>query len=157
MVSIDFKYKIKEYEYWKDLELTANEYFELDTDEEPEIWSLPKWNKLLDYIDIEKAKVDDIIIKITDSIKEESLIFKQKFWNNQRNSLLESIEDKQGITDIELILETLVNDNPDEEVWEIIRFSRSDGLLTPTLHTFITENKDGLVSEKIVVPKPNQQ
>jgi len=140
---------------WLSVPLTANDYFDLDTNEELEVWSVPKSNKLLDYIKNYRENVESIVLTISDSVKHDKLTFKQKFWNNQQNYLIESIEEKQGRSDIELIFQILVQDNSDEEIWELIRLSRINGLLSPTFHSFITESQTGLISEKIILNQPH--
>ena len=151
MLTIDFKYKISGEGEWHSKSLVVEDYFDLEEYEEPEIWSVPKSSKLLDYIDNDRELVDSIIIMISDLEKNETLTFKQYFWNNQNNSFTESIENKQGNENVELIIESLVNDDLDNMIWEILRFSRNDDLITPTFHTFITENRNGLVSENVVI------
>lgn len=155
MLVLSFKYKMIQSDSWLSLPLTAEDYFDLDTDEELEIWSIPKSNHLLDYIENDRKNVAAIVLTISDSIKNETLTFKQRFWNNQQNYLLESIEEKQGNINVELILQILVQDDPNEQIWEIIRFSRIDGLLSPTWHSFIKENQTGLISEEIILNQPN--
>lgn len=154
MITLNFKYKLIQKNKWLSIPLTMSDYFDLDIEEEPEIWSVPKSNDLLDYIENNRENVESIILTISDSVKNEKLTFNQKFWNNQRNYLIESVEEKQGNISIELILQTLVQDNLNEEIWEVIRFSRIDGLLSPTFHSFIVENQTGFVSEKIVLNQP---
>lgn len=153
MLLIDFKYRYIHDKNWIKLDITSEDYFDLDPDEGLDIWSIPKSDNLIDYIEKDRLDVESIIIIITDTSKNESLTFKQQLWNKQRNSMLESIENKQGIIDVELILQTLVQDDPDEEIWETIRFSRKDGMLTPTMHSFTTENRTGLISDKIIIPE----
>lgn len=60
---------------WLNISLTANEYFDLDTEEEPEIWSVPKSDKLLDYIKYDRESVESIVLSISDTVKNESLTF----------------------------------------------------------------------------------
>lgn len=150
IITISIRYKMMNSKNWLNISLTADDYFDLDPEEDPEIWSVPKSDKPLDYIKYNQDSVESIILSISDPVKNERLTIKQKFWNGQQNYLLESVEEKQGNIDIELILQTLVQDDPNNEIWEIIRFSREDGLLSPTFHSFITENQEGLVSEKII-------
>lgn len=140
---------------WLSVPLTVNDYFDLDTDEELEIWSVPKSNRLLDYIKNNQENVESIVLTISDPVKNDRLTFNQKFWNKQLNFLIESIKEKQGSRCIELILQVLVQDHSDEEIWEIIRFSRINGLLSPTFHSFITESQTRLISEKIIFIQPN--
>jgi len=151
MLTIDFKYKISNEIKWCSKSLVVEDYFDLEEYEEPEIWSVPKSSKLLDYIDNDRELVTSIIIVISDWEKNETLTFKQYFWNNQNNSFIESIENKQGNENVELIFESLVDNDSDNMIWEIVRFSRNDDLLTPTFHTFITENENRLVSENVVI------
>lgn len=153
MITINFQYKLKQSDLWKTLALSTDDYFELEKNEEANIRSLPRNDKLIDYIENDRDSVDSIIIRITDTEQNESLTFQQKFWNNQCNSFLESIENKQGSLNIELILTSLVQDEEDEVIWEVIRMERKDSVLTPTLHTFISEKKDFGVSENVIVPE----
>ena len=151
MLTIDFKYKISNESEWRSKLLSAEDYFDLEEYEEPEIWSLPKSSKLLDYLDNDRELVDSINIVISDLERDETLTFKQYLWNNQNNSFTESIENKQGNEDVELIYESLVDNDPDNMTWEIVRFSRMDDFFNPTFQSFVTENRKGLVSENIVL------
>lgn len=147
MINVKFVYKLIDNNKWKELHITPEEYFDLDKDEEIEIWSAPNKMELIDYIEKEKDKVILIKVTIKNDKNNEALIFKQTFWNNQNNSFYETIENNKTS---ELILSSLVNNNQEEMVTEIIRFSRKDGFFRPTLHSFIAENH---VTGKLIYDK----
>ena len=97
IITISIRYKMMNSKNWLNISLTADDYFDLDPEEDPEIWSVPKSNKPLDYIKYNRDSVESIILSISDPVKNERLTIKQKFWNGQQNYLLESVEEKQDV------------------------------------------------------------
>ena len=153
---ITLSYKIQASGTWIDLILGAEEYFDsqyIEPDEKLNIDSLPLYDHGIDYIEIpDKQRITNTRLTITNAETHRSKTITETYWNSQKNSMVE-VRDIgcSGNTDYyEIILTSLVSDSPAEDIWEIIRFSRNDGILTPTLHTFITENDQGFVSERML-------
>lgn len=158
-IIVNIFYKFKNGEIWNKITLDVQDYFDmkyLEEDEDIEIDTIPIYDKVIDYIQIENKKEISIIkLMITNIKSKASKLINVSYWNNQSNNITERM-DKDSANNIvfhEIILTSLVNDELDKEIWEIIRFSRENEVITPKLHTFITENKDGLISERIIVPE----
>jgi hypothetical protein len=154
MITLDFKYKYADSDKWETLKIEPDEYFDLDEGEEMEVWSVPEYSDLIDYITSDRENVSSIILKISDDSKNESVTFNQVFWNNQRNSFVETTDMKDGVIDYEFIIVSLVQDDLQEKICEIIRIDKNkNGFLKPTHHSFITEDEDGLVDDRKVSVK----
>ncbi len=153
MVTIDFKYKSKGSDCWKTEEIEPDKYFDLDEGEEMEVWSVPEYSKMIDYITSDSENVSSIILRLADNSTKEELIFNQVFWNMQQNSFLERTYVNDGKVECEYIIESLVRDDTPEKTWEILRVDKINGFLRPTLHSFITEDNEGLVDDRIVDTK----
>jgi len=89
MLTVKFKYKIHNEQEWLSVKMKDTDYFDLEPDEVPDIWSCPKSSRLLDYIEADRDDVNVIKVEITDISKREKLTFIQKFWNHQNNYILE--------------------------------------------------------------------
>ncbi len=120
MVTLDFKYRYKDSVNWGKLDIEPDDYFDLDEGEEMEVWSVPEYSDLIEYITFERENVVSIILKISDDSKKEYATFNQVFWNNQKNSFLETTDEKDGNKEFEYIIVSMVQEDPQESICEII-------------------------------------
>ncbi|EGO63792.1 hypothetical protein [Acetonema longum] len=139
---------------WKAIELTPEDYFDLnylDQNEILEIDSIPVYNHAIDYLkNLQKCVNKVISTKITIQEADKQISITEYYWNNQQNSIVERIDYIRSEKVLELII-TSVKVKNDPVVWEIIRFVRIDGILVPQLHSFITDNPDGSQSEEKII------
>lgn len=140
-VAIEIQYKLEGSEKWEVINLSPEEYFELEEGEEPDIDCTPRHNNIIDYIESNVNKVVNIKTVITNTETKTERRFIDTYWNNQKNFIIERIDSSNGFDDVEIIIETKINENPN--VYQIIRIVRKDGILIPVLHDFVTENADG--------------
>jgi hypothetical protein len=145
-VSINIKYKLIHEQSWVNIDLTPQEYFDLEEYEDIETDSIPLFNHALDYIKTDKEKVEITQIIIHDSAKQAQITITETFWGNQDNRIIERI-DVGTVEEGELIIvESKIKDIP--LIYEVIRFNRKEGILVPEYHGFITQNADGSESEE---------
>jgi hypothetical protein len=143
-VKIEIYYQLIDSRDWIFLELTPDEYFDLEPDEKVELDCLPRYNHAIEYLDVENEQVIATKIILIDEILQAKRSIVERYWNHGRNRAIER-------TDIgeypywEMILEVQVSANP--PLWEIIRLAREDGVITPLYHGFIKDNNDGSQTE----------
>lgn len=135
---------------WIKFYLKPNEYFEIDLDKELDVWSLPKYDDLIDYIKFEKSNVVTIITTIRDYNNDHSVTFTQTFWNNQQNYLIETVEEEKNEKTIEIIMQSLIEEKKGIKKWEVIRFKRDENSIKPIFHSIIEEDENKLIEEKII-------
>jgi hypothetical protein len=159
-IDIEFKYRMSGVEEWLIKSIAVEEYFdfsELEEDELLEVDSLTIYDDLIEYIEDERRQVSQIIIIITDKIKNKKRQFNQTFWNDQNNYILERIDHAGAVVDYhEFIIETLLPQKTTgniENDYEIIRFSPGEEGPKCWLHSIIHDNADGSQSEIRIEPK----
>lgn len=96
-----------------------------------------------------KKKVACIKTVITDNINNTKRSFLENYWNSQQNFIIERIDESKNGTDSEIIIETQIQEKPKKT--EIIRLIRKENILTPVLHSIVTDNEDGSQTEIEVV------
>lgn len=143
-VHITIEYKLTDSNSWEFLELTPDEYFELEANEKVSLDSIPQHNHAIQYLGIEHQRVSTTKIILIDEAKKVKRTLVERFWNKGENRLIErtDIADKPYS---EIILEIQVSKEP--PLWEIIRIGREDGVLTPWYHAFLQDNDDGSQTE----------
>lgn len=152
-VSVNIKYKLIHEQFWVNIDLEPQEYFELEEHEEIEVDSIPLFNHALDYIKTDKDRVEITQILIHDSVKQAQIIITETFWGNQNNRIIERIDTGTNEEGELIIVESKIKDIP--LVYEIIRFNRKEGILVPEYHGFITQNADGSESEEKIETGPS--
>jgi len=74
----------------------------------------------------------------------------------QRNKFSEKIDTNPNgdICYPDIILSSRVDDNQEEEIWEVIRLLKIGNSFVPYFHSFITESEEkGLISERKILSK----
>jgi len=146
-IQISIEYKLVDNSCWESLELTADEYFDLEPDERPELDSIPKYNHALDYLNLESQRVSATKISLIDENMAAKRLIVEKFWNGGKNRLIERTDAGKNPY-WETILEVLVSETP--PLWEIIRIGREKGIMTPWYHGFIEDKNDGTQKEVLI-------
>jgi hypothetical protein len=142
MKEISFKYMTKQKLAWQPLELTPEEYFELDAGEVYDIYCSSRYTHLHQYLDISLDQL--LFIHLLVNIQKERKEFKQTFWNDGKNFVIE-VKDKFSK---ELIINSLINKSKDEE--EIIRITYGRNQLYPVYHGFIKDGPNQTAVEKAI-------
>ena len=144
-VSITIEYQILGSTKWESVELSPEDYFDLDEGEEI-VWdSVPMRNHAADYLGVDKSKIGSTKLKITDSSTQVTKLITETFWNNGKNRVIERTDTGPGIEYWELILEGIVSEQP--VIWEVLRLDKLKGILTPSYHGFLQLNDDGSETE----------
>lgn len=60
------------------------------------------------------------------------------------------LDTNENISNHEIIITTLVQEDIEKKVWEIMRFSKVKEMFNPVFHSFITEDEEKLISEEII-------
>jgi len=143
-VHITIEYKLTDSSSWEFLELTPDEYFELEANEKVSLDSIPQHNHAIQYLGIEEQRVIATKIILIDEAKQAKRTLVERFWNQGENRLIERTDiGEKPYT--EIILEIQVSKEP--PLWEIIRIGREDGVLTPWYHAFLQDNDDDSQTE----------
>lgn len=143
-IQVEIYYQLIDSRDWIFLEVTPDEYFDLEPDEQVELDSLPRYNHAIDYLDVENERVIATKIILIDEILKAKRSIVERYWNHGRNRAIERT-DMGADPYWEMILEVQVSANP--PLWEIIRLGREDGVMTPLYHGFIQDNDDGSQTE----------
>lgn len=141
---ITIEYQLIDSTNWDCLELTPEDYFELELDEKIDLDSIPKYNHAIDYLDLERNQIQATKLILTYEATKAKHCIIERFWNQGENRLIERID--SGVNPYwEMILEIQISQEP--LLWEIVRIGREDGIMKPLYHAFIQDNKDGSQTE----------
>ena len=160
-IEIVISYKIRN-EDWQFIKVDPWDYFDENNygvgeeEFEVDIDSVSIFDHAIDYIDLDnKEDISCTKLSITDIDTKERRVIKETYWNNQKNSFVEVVvfNSNDSVDYHEIIITSLVQDDPDETVWEIMRFPKNDDLFTPSFHSFITEDQEWMIYERIIHPK----
>ncbi len=124
-------------------EISYNEYFDLEENEEMDIDSIPRFSQPYLYLNTNIEEILFVVIYF--EINNETRIFKQTIWNNGNNILTER-NDIGRENYKEIILSIKINENAD--LYETIRLFVGDNFIVPTYHSFIHSDKNGKEIEK---------
>ena len=150
-VYIFLEYQLIGYERWEVMELLPEEYFDLDPDEKIEWDCVPMYNDDVEYLDVERKELSHTKLRIVDDEANVTQVITTTFWNDGENSIAERIiYGDTGGDGWLMVIEIKLQDNPN--IWEILRLQRKDTVPILEFHSFITDNKDGSQSEKIIYP-----
>lgn len=139
-VQIMLKYKTLSHGDWQFVELAAQDYFDLEPDEEVEIDSIPEYNHAIDYLALDSSQIETTMLILTDEERQAHRAITETFWNNGQNRLIERV-DSGSDPYWEMILEVRTGQTP--STWEVLRVCREDGAMKPIYHAFIKDNHDG--------------
>ena len=150
MNGIDVKIQYRRFgsDEWHLLQLTPEEYFELEVNEIPSLESIPVHNHIIEYIGVEASKIRNTMVLVSDAIAKKSYSISEVFWNDGLNRVIERV-DKDLISDVpqvqwELIVNTVVaSEDVATPGLEVLRLSRESGFVVPTFHGFYKRNQDG--------------
>lgn len=157
-VSVFIEYRLINDTEWHTIEMSPEDYFDLEPDEKIEWNCVPEYDNAIDYLvgdfDIDLKQVLNTRVKIIDDEVNVTEVITTTFWNSGENEFTERFITGSGkpewLSDWLTIVTIKIQDNPD--VWEIIRLQRENNVPVLEFHSFITENKDGFESEKIIYP-----
>lgn len=143
-LQIAIEYKAIDSKNWEYLELTPDEYFDLEVDEKAELDSIPIYNHAIDYLDIESNRVLVTKIILIDEANKAKRSIVERFWNQGKNRLIERT-DSGNNSYWETILEIQISQEP--PLWEILRIGRENEIIVPLYHGFLQDNEDGSQTE----------
>lgn len=155
-IKISIFYQIQNENTWYEVSIKPQDYYDTnyyDEDEEIDIDSLPLYDHAISYISLEnKSIIKNTKLYIIDETTNEQIIIKEAYWNFQKNSMVERIDldTNENISNHEIIITTLVQEDIEKKVWEIMRFSKVKEMFNPVFHSFITEDEEKLISEEII-------
>ena len=137
------------------LALKPDEYFEpiddeaLDSDlkEEFDYDSVPKYFHGLDYIQYNSGEVEYTKITMIDSSKNIKYIQSEVFWNNGENRVILTQAPGSNISECEVLVETLIQEEP--KTIQHVKFAISESIPKYQSQIVIQQNKDG--SEMILI------
>lgn len=145
MVHISIRYCTSQSPKWKEINVSPEEFFHTSPDkakyETWEIDSVHKFCSILLYLpETDREHAKQVVTHIMDD-SQNAVTFRESFWNSGMNQLCESLWNRNGEIDEELILTSTLLVEPEKirEVTEIIRLSRKDAVYFPTLHTIMDE------------------
>lgn len=155
-ITINLQYRLTDAEDWQTLQLTPEEYFDLEAGEKPALDSVPEHNHVADYLDINPKTIRNTKVIVTDAAAQKNYMISETFWNSGQNRVIRRIDQDltSGIPifDEEIIIASAVdleeNCNPHSEV---LRLCRREDFLFPTFHGFYAENPDGSETETKVL------
>jgi len=156
-IVIDYKYKLFNSDEWLKKNIRVSVYFDLsllDKEEQLDIYSLPMYDDLVEYLDCDRTKIHQISVNIIDVLSNCKLHYFQTFWNSNKNWLIERIETVDDRVDYyELIISTVLPheiSNNSESDYEIMRFRKEDDDIKCLYHGVVRDNADGSQSEVLI-------
>jgi hypothetical protein len=142
-MNLVFRYIVKSKLDWQSLDITLDQYFELDKGEKITLNSSVRYCHLHEYLEhsLEELLFIHVVVEIGLNKRE----FKQTFWNEGNNFSIERVDSGEKEYQ-EIIISSLVN--KEQREFEVIRLVSANSRLYPSYHGFIKENQDGSESEK---------
>lgn len=150
-VNIFIEYRLVDSLTWESINLSPEEYFDLEEGEEISENCVPQYDHAVDYLDIEITNVSNTRIKIENFQNKTTEIITETFWNHGKNCLIESTTTNPKEVSWMIILSIQRQDNP--KIWEILNFEREDDLPKLCYHGIIQDNEDGSQDEFKIYPK----
>lgn len=153
MIDIKFKYKLIKDETWHTLSITPEEYIDYDYFDEGE--EVIVSNIICRYDDYRKFLSENEISNVVALQLEKSdvgylakkRVLKEFFWNNQKNSLIETICTEIDKYKKEIIIASEFKLNKNDTLHETLRISRINGVLKPNLVAYFKYDIDGIDSQ----------
>ncbi|MEG4996306.1 hypothetical protein [Microcoleus sp. B4-D4] len=149
-VSIFIDYKLINDTQWHTIEMSPENYFDLYLDEKIRWDCVPKYDKVIDYLNVDRKQVLNTRLRIIDDEASVTKIITTTFWDQGENTIAERLV--RGLEKLYwlMVITTKVQDNP--AVWEILRLQKENDVPIVEFHSFITDNEDGSETEKIIYP-----
>ena len=136
---IILRYLQKNQKEFEVLELSNENYFDLEKNEIADINSVPKYSQPYYYVNLPLEKL--VFVELTIQLNEKKRTFKQTFWNNGENFLTERTDLDDNYK--EIILTTKL----ESDRYEIMRLTLISGFLVPIYHGIITSSSNGKEKE----------
>lgn len=153
IINIKIEYLIRGSNKWKTLNLTPEEYFDLEYNEDTDfdVDSLPKYDDVFQFLNIESKNLEYTFVTLENKASKAKRTIKTTYWNEGENQFTE-VKQQTGSTHLhhEIIYSAQVKKNP--VVYEILRCINKEDVFFPTYHGFITDNSDGSQSEEKIFP-----
>jgi hypothetical protein len=135
-VDIKIMYKLKNDDAWTTLQLTPEQYFDPDLEEEVEgenydIDSVPIFLDIRDYLKEPYENITNINVFLKDIGKNAEISFYYTYWNDGKNSLVER-KDNISSESYHLIIICLTIA---QYTYEILKFLEENGIMRPIVHT----------------------
>jgi len=134
---------------WHHVQLTPEQYFELDPSEQPSLESsVDRYNNTVEYLNIPARKVRATRLVVHDIQSDSRKEITEFFWNEGENQLVER-------RDFFLLKETYreiiqtIKTGDDPITWDIVRIRPVENFLMPVFHSRIVDNPDGSQSETV--------
>jgi hypothetical protein len=146
-ITITVEYKLSNSAEYCEVELEPEEYFDLELNEKAEWDSVPKFNDTLDYLNIDKEKVQYIKTTIMDQETNTNLCFVDTFWNQGENRIIEkTISGSRSYWEMIICTKLLES----SFTWELLRFHKENNIPTLSYHGLFKDNEDGSEEELII-------
>ncbi|MBE9165303.1 hypothetical protein [Tychonema sp. LEGE 06208] len=149
-VSIFIDYKLINDTQWHTIEMSPENYFDLYLDETIRWDCVPKYDKVIDYLNVDRKQVSNTTLRIIDDEASVTKIITTTFWDQGENTIAERLVRGLEKSYWLMVITTKVQDNP--AVWEILRLQKENDVPIVEFHSFITDNEDGSETEKIIYP-----
>ncbi len=135
---------------WHTIEISPQDYFDIDPDEKIAWNCVPEYDKVIDYLDVNPKQVLNTRLRIIDDEASVTKVITTTFWNQGENHIAERIIKGLEIPDWLMVMTIKIQDNP--PIWEILRLQRKNDVHMLEFHSFITDNEDGSQTEKVIYP-----
>lgn len=148
---ITITYQLVGKEDWNQIDLTPEQYFELEVEENPQIEiSMERFNHAIEYLAIPAEILRSTRLIIEDRESGKRVETTEAFWNKGKNRLIERKDFLQG-TQVyyQMIQEIQIETMP--LTYEILRAIPVDNVLQPIFHSRIITNPDGSEREIIIL------
>lgn len=149
-VSIFIDYKLINDTQWHTIEMSPENYFDLYLDEKIRWDCVPKYDKVIDYLNVDRKQVLNTTLRIIDDEASVTKIITTTFWDQGENTIAERLVRGLEKSYWLMVITTKVQDNP--AVWENLRLQKENDVPRVEFHSFITDNEDGSETEKIIYP-----
>ena len=122
-LSIQLGYKLKIDDSWHEKNLSATEYFDLETGEKPALDSVPQYMHAAEYLDDLPSDIEFTIVTIADGDTSDQFEIRETFWSDGRNRIIERTDRSGGKL---IFSEVIVQVEHANAEIESIKFERKD-------------------------------
>lgn len=146
-VKITIEYQELNRPNWQIFKMSPSNYFDCGSNDENITWeSVPLFNHAFEYLPIEKKNIQATKLIINDESNKVIRKVCEYFWHEGSSQIIEVIDEGLNINRHEIIINLLFSDIPNTT--QIIRCHKENGLFKPSYIGLITENIDGVETEK---------
>jgi hypothetical protein len=115
-VSIFIDYKLINDTQWHTIEMSPENYFDLDNDEKITWHCVPQYDKeidyLIDYLNVDSEQVLNTRVRIIDDEASVTKVITTTFWNQGQNTIAERLIRGLEKSHWLMVITTKVQDNP---------------------------------------------